>query len=834
MPKKPTLEELKQRVKELEEETSKSKRAYETLRESEERHKKVFEEAQDGIFLGDAKTGILVDCNPAGARLVGRDRSELIGQHQKILHPPREINGDFSETFEKHLEEYDGQVLETQVITSTGEIKEVAIKSNLLHIGERTFLQAIFRDISDRKHMEEKLRESEKKYRLLAENSHDVIWTMDMNLAFTYMSPSCKRIIGYSAEELMTKPIEEILTPSSYESAMNILSEELGLEQSGKEYDPTRARMFEIEHVRKDGSTVWVEISATFLRDNDGRPVEIQAITREITERRRIEDALRDSEQKLAIKNKIANIFLTVPDEKMFEEVLEVVLEAIKSRYGIFGYIDEDGTWVCPSLTRDIWDQCQMPGKDIKFPRDTWAGMWGKALLEKTPLYSNEAFQVPEGHIAIHGALDVPIIHRGELIGNLLVGNKETGYTEEDKEFLEALSEYIAPVLHARLQRDREEKERKDLEFQLRQAQRIESIGTLAGGIAHDFNNILYAIMGNTEMTIDDVPEDSPARAGLNEILKAANRARDLVQQILAFSKPSERERRPLKVQPILKEALQFLRSSLPTTIEIRQDIDMECGPILGDPSQVHQIIMNLCTNAFHAMREKGGKMYLTLASHHDPETGPCLRLTVSDTGHGMDSQIMERIFDPFFTSKPPGEGTGLGLSMVHGIVKSYGGRITVDSDPGKGSKFDVYLPVIEREAMAPEAMPTEEVPHGKENVLLVDDEEQIVRMIAPMLERFGYHVTFRTSSVEALEAFRAMPDRFDIVVTDQTMPNMTGEDLAMELVNIRPDIPIILCTGFSETITEQKAKAVGIREFVMKPILVKKLARTIRRVLDG
>ena len=392
-------------------------------------------------------------------------------------------------------------------------------------------------------------------------------------------------------------------------------------------------------------------------------------------------------------------------------------------------------------------------------------------------------------------------------------------------------------------ERKEAEEARAKLQAQLQHAQKMEAIGTLAGGIAHDFNNILFAILGYTELTRDDVPEGSLVRANLEEVIKAANRAKDLVKQILIFSRQVEQERKPMLIHLIVKEALKLLRASLPTTIEIRQNIDTKCGFVLADPTQIHQVIMNLCTNAYHAMRESGGVLEVSLdvfdidaafaAAHANLEEGAYLRLTVSDTGHGMDGATMERIFDPFFTTKAIGEGAGMGLATVHGIVTSYNGAVTVYSEPGEGTTFHVYLPRVDSTAV-PEATATEPVPRGKERILFVDDEEQIVRFGQQMLERLGYHVTARASSVEALEAFGAEPEKFDLVITDQTMPNMTGVVLARELMRIRPDIPVILTTGFSEAVTQEKAKNMGMRECIMKPVLASDLGRAIRRVLDG
>ncbi len=383
--------------------------------------------------------------------------------------------------------------------------------------------------------------------------------------------------------------------------------------------------------------------------------------------------------------------------------------------------------------------------------------------------------------------------------------------------------------------------EQQRLENHLQQAQKMESIGTLAGGIAHDFNNVLHSIIGYTELTLEDLPEGSLVQKNLKEVFKGAMRAKEMVQQILAFSRKADTEKKPIKVQSVVKEAIKLLRTSIPSTIEIRQNIDAECRPVLADSTQIHQVVMNLSTNAYQAMREKGGLLELTLMEEEigsydsdlDLDSGTYLKLTVSDTGHGMDSVVKEKIFDPYFTTRGLGEGTGMGLAVVHGIVKSHGGNINVYSKLDEGTTFSVYLPLIETRPVKTKIISAEPAPTGTERIIFVDDEEPIVFMAHQILERLGYQVTPRTSSVEALEAFRAKPDEFDLVITDMTMPNMTGLELASRLREIRPDIPIIICTGFSEMIDRDKAKSMGILGYVMKPITIEEIARTIRQVLD-
>jgi CheY-like chemotaxis protein len=341
---------------------------------------------------------------------------------------------------------------------------------------------------------------------------------------------------------------------------------------------------------------------------------------------------------------------------------------------------------------------------------------------------------------------------------------------------------------------------------------------------------------------MDDVPEWNPARNNLNEIRTASLRARDVVKQILAFSRLSLQEMKPVRISPIIKDSLKLLRSSIPTTIEIHQNISGEPDTVRGDPTQIHQILINLCTNAAHAMGEKGGVLAVSLKNieidegsgihHHDLSPGKYIRLTVSDTGHGIEPKFLERIFDPYFTTKGVGEGSGMGLSVVHGIIKSYSGDISVSSEPGKGTTFQVFFPFIESQS-GPEIEIGVEIPRGTERILFIDDEKAMVDTIQPMIERLGYKVTARTSSIEALEAFRANPDRFDLVITDFTMPNMTGMELAKELLKLRSDILIILCTGYSEHINEEKAKGNGIRAFIMKPVVLNEISNTIRKVLD-
>ncbi len=399
----------------------------------------------------------------------------------------------------------------------------------------------------------------------------------------------------------------------------------------------------------------------------------------------------------------------------------------------------------------------------------------------------------------------------------------------------------LAGVAEDITERKRVEEALTKTERQFRQSSRMEAIGTLAGGIAHDFNNILTAILGYTELALATVPKESRTQRNLQEVLTAGHRAKHLVLQILTFSRQAGQGKKPTPLNMVIREALKLLRSTIPTTIEIRQSLKTE-ATILADPTQMHQIIINLCTNAEYAMREPGGILKVALDDVEVTEelTGAILglhigthvRLTVEDTGSGMTPEVLERLFDPFFTTKPIGEGSGMGMAVVHGIITGHRGAIVVDSVVNKGTKIDVYLPTVPTQVIEPIHDP-KAIQNRKESILFVDDEETIVRLGRELLTQLGYTVEVHTSSIEALRTFSEDPHRFDLVITDQAMPGLTGEALSRELLRIRPDLPIILCTGFSHVISAERAKALGIQGYLMKPLAIRDLVPIIRHVLD-
>jgi len=383
---------------------------------------------------------------------------------------------------------------------------------------------------------------------------------------------------------------------------------------------------------------------------------------------------------------------------------------------------------------------------------------------------------------------------------------------------------------------------RKQLESQLQQSQKMEAIGTLAGGIAHDFNNILAIILGNAELASDDVPDWNPASKFLKGICSASLRAKDMVHQLLSFSRKSDENSKPIDMAPIIKESMKMLRSAIPTSVEFKQHISDDPCSILGDAAQINQIVMNLVINAADAMSEEGGLLEVTLEDIILQEEksffdcvlspGPYVRLRMRDTGEGIEPEIMDRIFDPYYTTKDVGKGTGMGLSVIHGIVKRHGGGIRVESTLGKGTVFEIYFPALEKTAEE-EKEPEGEIKGGSERILFVDDEESMVNLNRQRLELLGYQVKSTTKPVEALEWFKAEPNQFDVIITDMTMPRMTGDRLAIEVLKIRPHMPVIICTGYSERMSAKKAEALGARKYVEKPIGIRNLASAIREVLD-
>ena len=669
--------------------------------------------------------------------------------------------------------------------------------------GNRVGAIESIRDITDRKHMEEALEGSEQQLADIINFLPDATFVIDQDGKVIAWNRAMEEMTGMREVDMLGKDQYEYAIPFYGERRPILIDLVLKPDQE------IETKYVNIE--RQDAILVgdaytpalgdghaYMSGTAAVLRNSKGNVVGAIESVRDISERRRMEVALKESEERYRLIFDHAPLGIVHFDhDGVIQDFNGKFMEIIGTpRERILGF--------------DMLKGLQEPGMR-QAVEDALAGELG---------YFEGDCQ------CVTGCKEIPIRAIYKRI------------TATDGTFLGGVG-----LIEDIAERKRAEEDKERLEARLRQAQKMEAVGTLAGGIAHDFNNILMAIGGYTEMAMHRLPGEDLARQNLAQVLKAANRAKELVNQILTFSRHREQERSPVAVVPIVKEALKLMRASLPSTIEIRQNISVppEKSLVLADPTQVHQIMMNLCTNAADAMSEAGGTLEVTLeeimvdsgAPHQDLGEGPHVQLTVRDTGQGMEREVLERIFDPFFTTKRPGKGTGMGLAVVHGIVTRHGGAITVSSEPEMGSTFRVYLPLIRDVVEMTSEPQASETPTGSENILFIDDEETLVALGKQILEHLGYTVTATTNSIEALNLFRSNPEQFDLIVTDMTMPHMTGIDLAMALMDYRADIPIILCTGFSEKITEENAKSLGIREFIMKPFAIQDVAQTVRKVLD-
>ena len=644
----------------------------------------------------------------------------------------------------------------------------------------------VMRDVAARKKAEQELRESEEKYSKIFNNEIDAIvifdgetqQLIDANAAFL-------QLYGYTLEEALHLKAKDISAePDKTIATINRTAREGSLR--------IRRRL----HRKKNGEVIVVNIGAVTIMLQD-RKVIFSRI-HDITEHVKAEKELFELEKRFRIA------FRTSPDAIAINRMDGTYVEMNKGFAALSGYTREDIIGRS-SLDINIWEN----------PKDRKTLVEG---LQKSGHVENlEAnFRLKDGSIKT-----------GLMSANIIQLNGEP---------------HILSITRDITARKKAEEEKAKLEAQLRQVYKMEAIGTMAGGIAHDFNNILTIILGNADLARYVMKEDGPARQYVDKILEASVRAKDMVRQILAFSRQAKQDLMPVKPHLVLTETLKLLRSTIPSTVAIQQEFDTKCRTINADPTQLNQLLMNLCANAVHAMDEKGLlKVSLQEVELGADETrhktmmqpGLYALLSVTDSGKGISPKIQERIFDPFFTTKEVGEGTGMGLSVVHGIVENHGGMITVESTPGAGTTFNVYFPIVDQYPVVVKHIRSSEH-KGDESILFVDDEESLVELATEMLQLYGYKVTSKTSSMEALESFKADPDKFDLVITDQTMPNISGSELAVMLLTIKPDLPIILCTGYSSKISHTMAKKIGIADYFLKPFDMEQLVRSVRKVLDN
>ncbi len=769
------------------------KRAEAALKDSEDRYRSWFRgllnSIPDLVFFKDLD-GVYLGCNDSFAEYLGRSQDRIIGGTDYDF-VPKDVADLFRESDRLMVEQGEPRHNEEWIDYPNGKrILVDTIKAPLRSSdGQCIGVIGVSRDITSVRQSQELLQEREASVRAILNNIPFLMWLKDRDGRFLAVNEAFARSCGcQSSEELVGK------------TDLDVWPRELAESYRTDDDEVMRSRVQKSveEPIIDQGETKWFETFKMPILDDRGRVLGTTGFSRDITDRK---------------QEYIAEQRRAQEAQRLLASALEQAAEAIliTDVTGKIEYVNPS----CEIITG--YTANELIGKN---PRILKSGAHTEAYFE-------QLWRV--------------ITEGGTWKGRLENKRKDGGLVHWETAISPVRNTEGRIVNYLAIMRDVTKE--LILEKQLVQSQKMEAIGTLAGGIAHDFNNIIFAITGYTELALEETPEGSPMRWDLERVLSAGKRAGEMVKQILTFSRQSEPVKQPLDLSPIVKEGLKFLRGSIPSTIEIRQNIEVTVGKVYADPTQIHQVLMNLCTNASHAMRDTKGILSVDLslvsldaeyaAQHLGASPGKYIKLTVSDTGHGIPPEIIQRIFEPYFTTKETGDGTGLGLAVIHGIVKSHGGAINVYSDPGQGTTFDVYFPAMEAGSephISPAGHP---LPTGNERILMVDDEQILAEMGQSMLERMGYEVMILTSPLEALALLRSDPQRFDLVITDLTMPKMTGVELAAEIALLRPGMPVVLCTGFGHKLTEEDVLQAGVQEVIKKPISKKDIAETVRKVLD-
>ncbi len=819
-------------------------RSQAALAASEMRYHRLMQSANDAIFLADTESGLLLDANDRAVALVGRSREELIGQPQTILHPPEGCER-YRDTFRRHAAT--GRVIgsPTHVLHRDGRHIPVEISAATIDLPEGRIVQGIFRDLTPRLRAEAVERRLNRALRTYSACNHALVHATD---EATFLDEICHILvtdggyrmawIGMASDnaERRVAPVARAGMGDDYLDTVTLSwgDNELGQGPMGRAIrtgetcvaqDLASEAGFEPWREAADASGFRATIALP-LRDEGGGTFGGLVVYAETTDHfdPAEVDLLTDLADDLAYG--ITTLRARAAHQRDAER-LRKLSAAVEQSPSVVLITDLSGAieYVNPKFTAvSGYTPEEVVGKN---PRILKSG--------ETPAeaYWNLWHQITTGHE-----------WRGEFHNRHKNGELywEAASISPIRDATGAITHFVA-VKEDITARKQAEEERRQLELRLRQAQKMETIGTLAGGIAHDFNNLLQGILGYADLGMEDTEEGSRARRDMERILTAGHRAKELVRQILTFSRQKEGQRQPVQLHPIIKEAIKLVRASIPAAVEIRENISTTCPPVFADLTQIHQVVMNLATNACHAMRENGGTLVVGLAmvevealiaAHHPGlRPGRHVRLTVSDTGHGMTAQTVARIFDPFFTTKGVDEGTGLGLSVVHGIVTTHDGAILVESEPGHGTTFDVYFPAIDltqtqETTEAPAAIP------GHERILYVDDDDEISALTHEMLSRLGYQVTRCNDAITALATFRGRPNEFDLLLADKSMGRMDGIHLIGECHVIRPDLATILMTGFSDKGVTKLLEERAISAVIQKPVLIRELSGELRKVLDG
>ena len=778
--------EVKKRTKALSAEIAERKKAERALLESERKFETAFVSSPAILGISTWEEGRFIEVNKAFCDFLGVRRDEIVGKTSLELDiwddrdQRRRMLGRLTAT--------GAASAEIHPKSKSGEVKTGILTFRAVEVKGRKLVLSHFLDITEQNKAQEALRESRERYRIVADFTYDwEYWTAPEG-RLKFVSPSCERLTGRTALEFLQDP--DLLLSIVHDDDKSRVKEHLGF-FCGKRLD---AGSLDFRIAGPDGAIRWVSHSCRPVYAADGSYLGQRASNRDITERRLAEEKLVRSEALFrALTEKSGDLTVILDEDGRIEYASPSATE----------YLGNPPEQMVGTLFDDFLNK-----EDIPIVRD----MFEKAV-------GDHEENVPPIEFRTVGK-DGRTAHLEALVSNML----------------------DEPGLKGLVANCRDISERKKLELDLTQAQRTEAVGKLAGGIAHDFNNILSSLIGFTELALDDAKLGVDPQKNLREVVNAGVRASELVKQILSFSGQEVERAQSFRVGDVAQEATDLLRAALPTTIDIRRTIDSEYS-MVGDPTKIHQVFMNLYTNAAQAMEKNGGVLEVVLEDVEigpdgagnglESKSGPYVKVEVSDTGEGISPDVVGSVFKPYFTTKPKGEGTGMGLSVVREIVEKYGGGIFVESETGKWTRFTFYLPASLRQG-PPLVLPAEEPPTGNERIMFIDDDESLANMTGETLRRLGYDVTVAIDSKKAFELFRSAPERFDLVITDMTMPGIAGEKLAASMLEIRPELPVIICTGYRLKFTEDAAPDLGAKALLHKPVVKWKLARTVRDVLDG
>ena len=779
------------------------------LTRSEEKYRTILDIMGEAYLEHDLRGNIIFANDPAG-KLLELDRDKLIGMNYRDYLSPEAVQ-NISDIFHRVYET--GQpalLIDYDILRKDGTTKTYQMNVALLQDepGKPSGFRVLTWDVTERKKAELDLRESEKRYRMIVENMNDVIWVMDFNFHYKYRSPSNLRVTGYTPEEIMTLPPREQITPESYALVEKVIAEELDREQDGKYIDPHRSRTVELEAYHKDGSMVWIEVTGSFGRDENGKPIEILLAARDITERKRMEFALRDGEKRYRMIVENMNDTVWTMD-------LNLQYKFISSGGSILTGFTEEELRTIPlkeqitpesyALMEEIMTEAfalEDSGQPVE-PKASWT-------------FELEAYHKDGGTIWV----DI----------NATFDRDENGQPQE-----------IIIAGRNVTERKKMQTEKDILEKQLIQAQKMETVGRLAGGVAHDFNNMLNVILGYIDLTKLKLPTHHPIMHDILEIEKAACRSRDLTAQLLAFSRKQIIQPRAVNLNQLIAETQKAIVRLIGEDVELKFYPGGDLGTIKFDPLQAEQILINLAVNARDAM-PKGGKLIIETSNIHVDKTycethldlapGPYVLLTVSDTGSGIDKDHLPHIFEPFFTTKEIGKGTGLGLATVYGIVKQNNGIISVYSEPRQGSIFKIYLPRSGDAEVSRETTPEPPASPGEGTILLVEDDEMVLRMIADMLEALGYRVIASGSPLSALSQCEECSTPIDLVITDVVMPGMSGRELRDKLLLTRPELKVLFMSGYTSNIIAHHGVLEEGMQFIQKPFSMSLLAAKVSKLI--